>query len=74
MTAFGTLEMLGDESISLLQKLDVEGEYKGLADYVAEAESQNYQERHQPLFVVSLLLTQSIWVFLYKGILDEWKL
>ena len=33
MTAFGTLEMLGDESISLLQKLDVEGEYKGLADY-----------------------------------------
>lgn len=39
MTAFGTLEMLGDESISLLQKLDVEGEYKGLADYVAEAES-----------------------------------
>ena len=39
MTAFGTLEMLDDESISLLQKLDVEGEYKGLADYVAEAES-----------------------------------
>ena len=39
MTAFGTLEKLGDESISLLQKLDVEGEYKGLADYVAEAES-----------------------------------
>ena len=39
MTAFGTLEMLGNESISLLQKLDVEGEYKGLADYVAEAES-----------------------------------
>ena len=33
MTAFGTLEKLGDESISLLQKLDVEGEYKGLADY-----------------------------------------
>ena len=33
MTAFGTLEMLDDESISLLQKLDVEGEYKGLADY-----------------------------------------
>ena len=33
MTAFGTLEMLGDESISLLQKLDVEGEYKGLAGY-----------------------------------------
>lgn len=33
MTAFCTLEMLGDESISLLQKLDVEGEYKGLADY-----------------------------------------
>ena len=39
MTAFGTLEMLGNESINLLQKLDVEGEYKGLADYVAEAES-----------------------------------
>ena len=39
MTAFGTLEMLDDESISLLQKLDVEGGYKGLADYVAEAES-----------------------------------
>ena len=39
MTAFGTLEILGDESISLLQKLDIEGEYKGLADYVAEAES-----------------------------------
>ena len=39
MTAFGTLEMLDDESISLLQKLDVEGKYKGLADYVAEAES-----------------------------------
>ncbi|VPM22733.1 phage protein [Streptococcus pneumoniae] len=33
MTAFGTLEMLGNESINLLQKLDVEGEYKGLADY-----------------------------------------
>ena len=33
MTAFGTLEKLGDESISLLQKLDVEGEYKGLAGY-----------------------------------------
>ena len=33
MTAFGTLEMLGDESISLIQKLDVEGEYKGLAVY-----------------------------------------
>ena len=33
MTAFCTLEMLDDESISLLQKLDVEGEYKGLADY-----------------------------------------
>ena len=33
MTAFGTLEMLGDESISLLKKLDVEGEYKGLAGY-----------------------------------------
>lgn len=33
MTVFGTLEMLGDESINLLQKLDVEGEYKGLADY-----------------------------------------
>lgn len=33
MTAFGTLEMLGDESISLLQKLDVEVEYKGLAGY-----------------------------------------
>lgn len=33
MSAFGTLEMLDDESISLLQKLDVEGEYKGLADY-----------------------------------------
>ena len=39
MTAFGTLEKLGDESISLLQKLDVEGEYKGLADYVTEVES-----------------------------------
>lgn len=39
MTAFGTLEMLGDESISLLQKLDVESEYKGLADYVAEVEN-----------------------------------
>ena len=39
MTAFGTLEMLGNESINLLQNLDVEGEYKGLADYVAEAES-----------------------------------
>ena len=39
MTAFGTLKMLGDESINLLQKLDVEGEYKGLADYVAEVES-----------------------------------
>ncbi len=38
MTAFGTLEMLGNESINLLQNLDVEGEYKGLADYVAEAE------------------------------------
>ncbi|VOO34263.1 phage protein [Streptococcus pneumoniae] len=33
MTAFGTLEMLGNESINLLQKLDVEGEYKDLADY-----------------------------------------
>lgn len=33
MTAFGTLEMLGNESINLFQKLDVEGEYKGLADY-----------------------------------------
>ena len=33
MTAEGTLEMLDDESISLLQKLDVEGEYKGLAGY-----------------------------------------
>ena len=33
MTALGTLEMLGNESISLLQKLDVEGEYKGLAGY-----------------------------------------
>ena len=33
MTAFGTLEMLGDESISLLQQLDIEGEYKGLAGY-----------------------------------------
>lgn len=33
MTAFGTLEMLRDESISLLQKLDVDGEYRGLADY-----------------------------------------
>lgn len=33
MTAFGTLEMLGDESISLLQKLDVDGEYRGLDDY-----------------------------------------
>ena len=33
MSAFGTLEMLGDESISLIQKLDVEGEYKGLAVY-----------------------------------------
>ena len=33
MTAFGTLEMLDDESISLLQKLDVVGEYKGLAYY-----------------------------------------
>ncbi|HIH2974075.1 TPA: hypothetical protein ACYQDU_002248 [Streptococcus pneumoniae] len=33
MTAFGTLKMLGNESINLLQKLDVEGEYKGLADY-----------------------------------------
>ena len=33
MTAFGTLEMLGDESISLLQKMDVEGAYKGLAGY-----------------------------------------
>ena len=33
MTAFCTLEMLDDESISLFQKLDVEGEYKGLADY-----------------------------------------
>ena len=33
MTAFGTLKMLGDESISLLQKMDVEGEYKGLAGY-----------------------------------------
>ena len=33
MTAFGTLEMLGDESISLLQQLDTEGEYRGLADY-----------------------------------------
>jgi phage protein len=39
MTAFGTLEMLGNESISLLQKLDVEGEYNGLADYVTETES-----------------------------------
>lgn len=33
MTAFGTLEILGDESINLLQKMDVEGEYKGLAGY-----------------------------------------
>ncbi|CAG5772856.1 phage protein [Streptococcus pneumoniae] len=33
MTAFGTLEILGNESINLFQKLDVEGEYKGLADY-----------------------------------------
>ncbi|HGQ8926676.1 TPA: hypothetical protein ACL2S3_000447 [Streptococcus pneumoniae] len=33
MTAFGTLEVLGNESINLFQKLDVEGEYKGLADY-----------------------------------------
>ncbi|MDS2341932.1 hypothetical protein RLI85_09250 [Streptococcus pneumoniae] len=39
MTAFGTLEMLGNESINLFQNLDVEGEYKGLADYVAEPES-----------------------------------
>ena len=45
MTAFGTLEMLGDESISLLQKLDVEGEYKGLAGYTEsfEVEAQGTQ-------------------------------
>lgn len=36
LTAFGTLEMLDDESISLLQNLDVEGEYKGLADYSSQ--------------------------------------
>ena len=33
MTAFGTLEILGDESINLLKKLDTQGEYRGIADY-----------------------------------------
>ena len=33
MTADGTLELLGNESVSLLQQLDTEGEYRGLADY-----------------------------------------
>lgn len=33
MTAEGTLELLGNESVSLLQQLDIEGEYRGLADY-----------------------------------------
>lgn len=33
MTAFGTLELLGDESIILLKKLDTQGEYRGIADY-----------------------------------------
>ncbi|KXU13696.1 hypothetical protein SORDD17_01646 [Streptococcus oralis] len=39
MTAFGTLELVDAESVSLLQKLDTGGEYSGLADYVTEAES-----------------------------------
>ena len=33
MTAEGTLELLGNESVSLLQQLDIEGEYRGLAGY-----------------------------------------
>ena len=33
MTAEGTLELLGNESVRLLQQLDIEGEYRGLADY-----------------------------------------
>lgn len=33
MTADGTLELLGNQSVSLLQQLDTEGEYRGLADY-----------------------------------------
>ena len=33
MTADDTLELLGNQSVSLLQQLDTEGEYRGLADY-----------------------------------------
>ncbi|QXA18913.1 hypothetical protein I6L85_00375 [Streptococcus gordonii] len=33
MTAEGTLELLGNQSVRLLQQLDIEGEYRGLADY-----------------------------------------
>ena len=33
MTAEGTLELLGNESVSLLQQLNTECEYRELADY-----------------------------------------
>lgn len=36
MTAEGTLELLGNESVRLLQQLDIEGEYRGLADYSSQ--------------------------------------